>query len=152
MRRLGEILIEHGSITAEQLQKALSKQKGEKDKRVGQILIELGFVTEEDIVVALATQYSYAYLPLEHFSINQDVCHLVSGELARKHSFIPIDKVGNILTITMADPSDDQAITEIAKATNCKVLAFVSTVSEIQNTIDKFFSPADESPDSHKKK
>ncbi len=139
MRRLGEILIEHGTIDAAQLQKALTKQKDEKDKRIGQILIEMGIVTEEDIVVALATQFNYAYLPLDHFSINPDVFQLVNADLARKHSFVPLDKAGNVLTIAMADPSDDQAIAEIAKVTNCKVQAFVSTASEISNTIEKFF-------------
>ena len=142
MRRLGEILIEHGSINSEQLQKALSLQQEKKDKRVGQILIELGFVTEEDIVVALATQYNYAYLPLDHFSINPDVCGLVDAKLAKKHSFIPIDKVGSVLTITMSDPSDDQAIGAITKITGYKVQAFVSTASEIQMAIKKFFPDA----------
>lgn len=140
MRRLGEILIEHGTIDAEQLQKALTKQKDEKEKRLGQILIEMGLVTEEDIVVALATQFNYAYIPLDHFSINPDICKLVTPELAKKHSFVPLDKIGDFITIAMSDPSDEQAIVDIAKATGCKVQAFVSTVSEIQNAIGKFFS------------
>jgi len=146
MRRLGEILIEHGTINAEQLQKALTKQKDEKEKRIGQLLIEMGLVTEEDIVVALATQFNYAYLPLDHFSINPDVYRIVSVEMARKHVFVPLDKSGSVLTIAMADPSDEQVVNEISKITNCKVQVFVSTVSEIQNVIEKFFSNSGTAP------
>ena len=63
-KRIGEILIENGTITQEQLQKGLEFQKTIPGKLLGKILIEMGFVTEEDIVVALAAQLNIPYLPI----------------------------------------------------------------------------------------
>ena len=52
--RIGEVLMERGYITSDQMDKALAYQKEHRDKRVGQILIELGFVTESQVLKALA--------------------------------------------------------------------------------------------------
>lgn len=149
MRKLGEILIEHGSIVPDQLEKALLKQKSEKEKRLGQILIELGFVTEEDIVVALATQFNYAYLPLENFTPNPDACEAISKDLVVRYSFLPVDKAGDTISITMSDPSDETAVREIEKVTGHKIQVFVSTSTEIDRAIRKYFSderPSDKKP------
>ena len=70
MKKIGEILIENGALTPIQLGEALERQKGEPVKLLGQILLEMGYVTEEDIVAALAAQFNVPYLPLQNFIFN----------------------------------------------------------------------------------
>lgn len=137
-KRLGEILIEQGVLKQGDLEKALELQKKE-GGLLGSVLIRHGFVQEEDIVVALATQFNYPYLPVENFAINPDVIKLISSELIKKYYLMPIDRISNVLTVIMADPSNEEAIKEIEKVSGCKVQAFVGTVSEIQNAIKRVF-------------
>ena len=83
MKRIGEILIENGSVTQEQLTKALEQQKKEPGKLLGKILIEMGFVTEEEIVVALATQFNVPYLPIGNFDLTKTANGLLPKELSQ---------------------------------------------------------------------
>ena len=139
MKRIGEILVENGSITQEQLQKALTQQKRESGKLLGQILIEMGSVTEEDIVVALATQFNIPYLPIGNFDLSKAVNGLIPKELIQKYMFIPLERVGNLLTIVMADPTNEQAIRDIEAVAKCKVQIFVATATEIAAVLQQHF-------------
>ncbi|MBI4372577.1 MAG: hypothetical protein HY585_02470 [Candidatus Omnitrophica bacterium] len=138
-KRIGEILIENGTLTQEQLQSALKSQQQESGKLLGKVLIELGYVTEEDIVVALATQFNVPYLPIGNFSLNETVENLIPKDLIAKHICVPVDRIGNLLTVVMADPTNEQAIKEIEEVTKCKVQVFVATATEISTVIQEHF-------------
>jgi type IV pilus assembly protein PilB len=135
MKRIGEILIEHGSITHDQLKQALERQKNEPSKLLGELLIAMGFVSEEDIVVALATQFNVPYLPVGNFTLDEATTKLIPQELIQKYLCIPLDRIGNLLTVVMADPTNEDAVREIESAANCKVQAFVATAAEIASVI-----------------
>lgn len=139
MKKIGEILIENGSITQKQLTEALDYQKKQPSMLLGKVLIELGYVSEEDIVVAVATQYNVPYLPIGNFSLNETVETLMPMELIQKHVCVPLERIGNLLTVVMADPTNEQATQEIEEATKCQVQAFVATASEIMSVIKERF-------------
>ncbi|MBI4368207.1 MAG: hypothetical protein HY588_02325 [Candidatus Omnitrophica bacterium] len=138
-KRIGEILIENGSLTPDQLTKALEQQKTKPGKLLGKILIEMGFVSEEDIVVALATQFNVPYLPIGNFTISEAVDRLIPKEIIKKHVCVPLERVGDLLMVVMADPTNEQAIQEIEAATKCKVQTFVATPTEIWAVIQQHF-------------
>lgn len=135
-KKLGQILIEQGVLSPENLEKALAFQKVESGL-LGEILIRLKMVREEDVVIALATQFNFPYLAVQNFTINSEAIRCVPVELAAELTFIPIDKVNNILTVVMADPSNQTSIRQIESVTSCRVQAFVGTVSEIEEAIKK---------------
>jgi len=139
-KRIGEILIENGSITSEQRKQALEQQKKEAGKLLGQILFEMGFVTEEDIVVALATQFNVPYLPIANFTLNEELDGLIPKQLIEKYICIPLVRIGNLLTVVIADPTNEDAIREIEVATKCKIQTFVATTSEIAAIIQQHFN------------
>lgn len=138
-KRIGEILIENGTLNQDQLEAALKHQKQEPEKLLGKVLIELGYVTEEDIVVALATQFNVPYLPIGNFTLNETISSLIPKELIQKYICVPVDQIGNLLTVVMADPTNEQGIKEIEAATKCKVQAFVATATEIATVIQQHF-------------
>jgi type IV pilus assembly protein PilB len=140
MKKIGEILIENGSITQKQLGEALDCQKKQPAVLLGKVLIELGYVSEEDIVVAVATQFNVPYLPIGNFSLNETVESLMPKELIQKHVCVPLERIGNLLTVVMADPTNDQATQEIEEATKCRIQAFVATASEIAAVIKERFN------------
>ncbi len=136
--QLGQILIQRGIITPEQLEKALAAQK-EQGGLLGEILTRLGFVSEEDIVHALAIQHDFPYLPLANYDIDIEALKLVPENLARKYNVLPIDKMGDILTLVMANPLDNKAVEEIEALTKCKTEIFVATYTEIKEAIKQFY-------------
>jgi len=138
-KQLGELLIERNIINQEQVDKALTIQK-EKGGLIGEILVELGFVKEEDIAQALTAQYGFPYLPLSNYEINPEVINIIPGRVARQYLLVPIDKIGNNLTITMSNPLNIEAVEDIELLSGCSVQTFVSTSSDIKKAIAKYYN------------
>ena len=137
-KRLGEVLLERGVITRQELEKALAHQQSH-GGLLGQILIQLEFVTEQEIALALTAQYGFPYLPLDNYEIDGTLTELIPEQVARQYCLIPIDRIGNALTLAMADPSNVQAIEDIELLTKCVVQTFVSTPSDVTRAIDKHY-------------
>jgi type IV pilus assembly protein PilB len=137
-KQLGELLLERGIINQSQLDKALKIQK-EKGGLIGQILVMLGFAKEEEIAQALTVQYGFPYLPLEYYEINSEAIKLIPENVARQYNLITIDKIGDLLTIAMSNPLNVQAVEDIEMLTKCKVQVFVSTMTDINNALKKYY-------------
>jgi len=137
-KQLGELLIERGIINPRQLDKALSLQQ-EKGGLIGEILVELGFVKEEDIAQALTAQYGFPYLPLSNYEIDPEVANIVPGRVARQYLLLPIDRIGNNLTLAMSNPLNMQAIEDVELLSGCSVQVFVCTSSDIKKAIEKYY-------------
>ena len=137
-KQLGELLIERGVITKSQLEKALQVQK-EKGGLIGQILVVLGFTKEEEIAQALTVQYGFPYLPLQNYELNREVVKIIPENVARHYCLIGVDKIGDTLTVAMSNPLNIKAIEDIELLAKCKVQVFVSTLTDINNAIDKFY-------------
>ena len=102
-------------------------------------MIALGFATEEDIALALTCQYGFPYLPLANYEMDESAIKMVPENVARQYCLIPIDKIGNTVTIAMADPLNIQAVEDIEMVTSCSIQIFVSTATDIKQAIDKFY-------------
>lgn len=137
-KKLGEILLERGLIKKEQLEAAYAHQAAH-GGLLGRILIELKFITEEEVALALTAQYGFPYLPLDSYEIDETVSRLIPETVARQYCLIPIDHIGNALTVAMADPSNVQAVEDIETITQCVIQTFVSTPSDILKAIDRAY-------------
>ena len=137
-KQLGELLIERGIIDQGHLDKALALQK-EKGGLIGEILVELGFIREEDIAQALTAQCGFPYLPLSNYEINSEVLEIIPARVARQYVLIPIDKIGNNLSVAISNPLNVQAIEDIELLTGSNVHIFVATSSDIKKTIEKYY-------------
>lgn len=145
-KRLGEILISQKVVTQAELDKAIAFQQ-QHGGLMGKILVELGFVTEEEVALALTAQYGFPFLPLDNYEIDDTITRLVPEHVARQYCLVPIDRIGNALTVAMADPSNVQAIEDIELLTRCVVQTFVSTPSDIVKAIEHCYQhPANSRP------
>ncbi|HOW35906.1 MAG TPA: hypothetical protein PL155_05790 [Candidatus Omnitrophota bacterium] len=131
---MGQILIKRNLITADQLKEALEIQKKE-NGFVGEILTRLGYVTERDIVVALIVQCGFPYIAVNKYEIDAKVIQLIDEETARKYHVIPLDRVGDVLSVVMANPLDLAMIEELEQLTKCKIATFIATKAEIDEAI-----------------
>lgn len=137
-KQLGELLLEKGIINESQLEKALKIQK-EKGGLIGQIIVTLGYAKEEEIAQVLTVQYGFPYLPLESYEISADVIKLIPENVAKQYNLIAVDRIGDLLTISMSNPLNVQAAEDIETLTGCKVQVFISTMTDINNAIKKYY-------------
>ena len=135
---LGEVLIERGVINQQQFDKALAVQK-EKGGLIGEVLVELGFAKEEDITQALTAQYGFPYLPLANYEINPEIVNIIPSRVARQYLLIPVDKVGNNLTLAMSNPLNVHAVEDVELLSGCSIQVFVSTLSDVKGAIEKYY-------------
>lgn len=136
---IGKFLIKNNFINESILKAALDYQ-AKYGGNVIQYLIVHDYVNEEIIAKCIAQQFGYPYLPLKGYEIRPQIIKLVSCEIAEKYWLIPIDRMGDILTIAMVDPLDLKAIREVENATGCKVQTFVSILSDITKAIDRHYN------------
>lgn len=135
-KSLGEMLVESGQITAEQLEIALELQLKQKNRRLGEILVEQGMVTTEDIATMISLQLNLPLIDLKLHMIQPNALQLVSEKTARKHTLVPLDIVGDSLVVVMADPRDMRAIEDVIAQVKMRVQPAVGVPSEIQEAIN----------------
>lgn len=137
-KRIGELLIERNIITQEKLAIALEAQNKE-GGFLSQHLIALGFVTELDIATCLSNQYGFAYLSLKSYDIPQEILELIPLKWIKIYTFLPVDRVGSVLSVAMADPLNEGVIQMLKQICNCEIVVFISTYSELTEAIHKYF-------------
>jgi len=137
-KQLGELLLERNIINKHQLERALAVQK-ERGGLIGEVLVELGYAKEEDIAQSLTAQYGFPYLPLSNYEINPEIVNIIPARVAKQYLLVPIDKIGNNLTLAMSNPLNVQAIEDVELLSGCSVQTFVSTSSDIKKTIEKYY-------------
>lgn len=138
-KHLGELLVERGVISHEQLNISIEHQKKTPGNLLGEVLVELKFATEKDIAQALTCQYGFPYLPLSSYEIDAEVIRSVPENVCRQFCLVPIDKIGKSLTVAMANPLNLQALEDVELITGCSVQVFVSTASDIKQSMDKYY-------------
>ena len=137
-KKIGEILIANSFITKRVLSEALVYQH-KFGIGITEFLIMMGYINEVDLVKALTQQFSLPYLPLEGYVIPQEIIKAVPVEIAKKYLLIPINRVGDVLSVVMADPFDAKAVKQVEKATGCKVEPFIGIFSDIQQALRKHY-------------
>ncbi len=137
-KQLGKLLLDRGIINQCQLDQALKIQR-DQGGLIGVILVKLGFAGEEDIAQSLTAQYGFPYLPLSNYDVSPEITGIIPGRVASQYLLVPIDKIGNNLTLAMSNPLDIRAIEDVELLSGCSVQAFVSTLSDIKRAIDKYY-------------
>lgn len=135
---MGQILIKRNLITAEQLKEALGAQKKE-GGFIGEILVKLNYVTESDIVVALIVQCGFPYIAVNKYEIDKKILQLIPEEIARKFHVIALDRVGDVLSVVMANPLDSAMIEELQAISGSKIATFIATKAEIDEAINQWY-------------
>ena len=103
-KRLGEILIDEGVITKDQLNIALTEQK-KVHEPLGKLLVNLGFATEAIMRSALGEALEQESVDLSRVVPDPDAIKMINSDTARKHKIIPLnyDPIRSTLTIAMSD-------------------------------------------------
>lgn len=139
--RLGDLLIQEGLITEEQLQLALEEQKNRKSK-LGETLLAMGFLSQEDFSRVLSEQLGIESVDLRTVGMEDGALKLVSEDIMKKYDLIPFgfeDGNMNVLKVAMADPMNLGAIDDLSLITNMMIKAYFAPAGQIAIQLDRMF-------------
>jgi type IV pilus assembly protein PilB len=139
-KRLGEILMDAGLLTETQLRSALSEQRKWGGK-LGHTLVQMGFVDESSMVHALSRQLHIPAVDLDGVTPPEHVLRLFRVDLAERYAVFPVamDLAHKTLTLASADPTNVEALQELAFHTDQKIQVVVSSASAIERAIRKYY-------------
>jgi type IV pilus assembly protein PilB len=137
---LGELLIKIGAITKEQLEDALQQQNANKSSKgmLGRTLVELGYCTEDDIARVVALQNDVPYVSLETYKIDDAASSLITPEIARRYSALPIGFNRARLLVAMMHPRDIIAIDDLRIHTGYDFQPVVCADGELMAAIERY--------------
>ena len=142
--RIGDLLVEAGAITSDELEEAIAYQK-ENGGKLGTVLVNQGFISQELLITVLTTQMGIDFIELKACKLDDDILKLVPENLVNKYKAIPIgydENNPNILKVAMVDPMDLNAIDDIGIATNTQVEPMLAMEEDMNETIGKYFGNA----------
>ncbi|PID55918.1 hypothetical protein CSB45_13955 [candidate division KSB3 bacterium] len=137
-KSIGSILLDVELVSQKDIEQALEIQK-QRGQRLGEVLVQLGVVSDDDIRWALAEQLNLPYVNIRKDQVDVDVATLLPEKLARRYHVIPILKIDNELTIVVDDPLNTTVIKDIERITKSEVKISLGRTSDILLAIDEIY-------------
>ena len=150
--RFGDVLVAQGTITEDQLQQALEKQRetppGQSRQRLGAVVVELGFASERQVAAALAAHLGLEVADLRRERIEPDVVRLLPQAVAQRGGVLVLGRTPNGLRIAVADPTNVLALDDVRLHTQAnELVVLVGVESEIRDYLSRAWSLAQDDPD-----
>jgi len=140
---IGELLVAHKVITAEQLTQAREVQRSAPGD-IGRIMIDLGFATDKQVAEARAESLGFEFVDLSQTRIDVNAVNMVPERMSRQHSLIAITKNGSKLTVAVSDPNNPIALQDVRLATGCQITPVLATEDDISEAIRRNYRAGDE--------
>jgi type IV pilus assembly protein PilB len=126
-------------VSEGQIQEALSLQR-KKGGALGEVLVELGYITAEELLLASAAQNGMEVINLDDLEVPPDLIDKVPRTMAEAYGIIPVRMGGNALTIAMSNPNDINVIDDLRYTLKCDVQGAVATRDQIQRALEKYYA------------
>jgi len=131
----GEVLIEQGLITSEQLQSGLEHQK-QSGKKIGRCLVELGFISEDKLIEVLSAHLDIPHVILENFTFSQKLLRMIPLQIVQKYRAIPLFESNGVITVAMADPTNRRNIDHLKIKTGKDIEPVIASEKSILAAIE----------------
>jgi general secretion pathway protein E len=139
MKKLGEILIERGLLTPEDLERALGIQRERSGEKIGRILIDLGFLAQRDLLQALSEQLGLSVAAMDGAPALTPETERLSPRFLRQARALPLSVEGTTLRLAMADPLDFETLSVVRLVTGLTVQSELATEAEILDAIERYY-------------
>jgi len=137
-KSFGDYLVGLGVISADQLKKASQEQK-QRGERLEQAIARMGYAKEEPILQCLADYFNLPYVDLDTYLIDEKVIKIIQEETARRHTLIPLFKIGNTLTVAMTHPLNLLALDEVRNKVKTDVEIAISMETKIKKAFEQHY-------------
>ncbi len=141
--RLLQILIDDKLITEEQLGKAMEVQKRQGGP-LSQVLIDENYITEEVLMVSLSEHLGIPPININRVKVPKEIVNLIPKQLATFYQVIPISKMGNTLTVAMADPLNVFALDDLKLMSGMEIQPVVSNPRDVKEKLEEVYSSTSE--------
>ena len=147
-RRIGQILVDLGFLTDEQLVEVLAEQKNRPGILLGKLAEEMGHATDDQVAQAMAEQMSMQAITLGDTVVPPDVLSLITEPMAQLYRIIPLSFRDNTLTVAMCDPQKLSILDELRTFLGYEIRAVVTTERDILKSLDRYYAASAESVES----
>lgn len=137
-KKLGEMLLESGLLTEEQLNNAVANQK-RANLKLGEFLVREGLLSGAQVVDQIAKQLRVKKYSAEKYPITLELARVIPADIAQKHQVVPLKKTSHLLTVAMTDPMDINALDAIEMYTNTEVETIICTSQEMNQLIGSLY-------------
>ena len=139
--RIGDVLVQAGLITEEQLTLALEEQKKkQKGTRIGQTIVDMGYISELDMTLELQKYINVGFVDLRKIEIDEAALHVLTEADCRKYNLIPFAfKDVMTLSVAMVDPQDFDIIDDISIITGLQIDPYIAMASQIDENLDRIY-------------
>ena len=149
IRRIGQILVDLGFITDEQLEMLLEEQEQQPGEMLGKIAEDMGLITDEQLAQALAEQMDMQVINLARSrDRRRDVLDQITDTMAQLYRVIPVRLEDNALTVATCDPQNLAIQDELRTFLGYNIRLVVATEREIKQGLDRYYNAAGESVES----
>ncbi|NRD76005.1 Flp pilus assembly complex ATPase component TadA [Bacillus sp. BRMEA1] len=140
-KRLGDLLVEAGLLTEDQLQTTLKEKTP--NQKLGEALLQRGYITEQQLIEVLEFQLGIPHISLFHYPFDTKLFTLIPKETARRKLIVPLKREANKLYVAMWDPMDFILIDDLRLSTGFHIEPAISTKGDILRTINKYYNADD---------
>ncbi|MDY6914509.1 MAG: ATPase, T2SS/T4P/T4SS family [Planctomycetota bacterium] len=135
--QLGQLLIQQGSLTPEQLNQALEHQQQTGNSLLlGEVLRKLEMCSDEQIMSALAMGAELPFSRISPRVADPKVIEILPREFLEKHAVLPLFKIRNSLTLAVSEPANIFLMEEVGRITHCEILIVCATAKDIRSTLE----------------
>jgi type IV pilus assembly protein PilB len=141
-RRLKAILLKHHLVDEEKAERATALA-AEEDKSLSEVLVAQGHVKERDLIGCVALEVNMPPIDLHRVHVAPEVIECISQEIATSYCIVPISRIGDLLTVAVADPLDVLKLDDLRLLTHCDIRPVLSSEPAIRLTIQRCYSPGE---------
>ncbi|MDH3583131.1 MAG: ATPase, T2SS/T4P/T4SS family [Phycisphaerae bacterium] len=146
-KKLGQYLIRWGNLTEQQLGEAVKVKEGT-SKRLGEVLVDMGYVSEEDVTKALASQYDLEYIDLEAQDVlSQSMIELMPRDIIQKFLVLPLEKNNGRMKVLVHDPMDLDLLDTLRFRLGCEIDVVLGSRGQIRDCVERLMSKTQSSID-----
>ncbi len=140
IRKIGQIFVDMGFITDDQLGMLLEEQQTRPGTLLGKIAHEMNMLNEEQIVQALSEQMGMQVVELGDIAISHDVLKKITESMAQLYRVVPVAFEGNRLTVATCDPQNIVIQDELRQMLGYDIRVVIATESDIKKALDRWYA------------
>jgi type IV pilus assembly protein PilB len=137
-KRLGEVLLERGHVSTDDLDRTLQEQQG-RFVPLGELILQRGLVRKDALAEVLSEVAGVPYFDCTALTVDPAILKLIPDGLARRYRAIPVELEGKTLTVVMAEPQNLKSIAELGFKTGLKITPRLGFQHEIADAIDRLY-------------
>ncbi|MBU1083728.1 MAG: GspE/PulE family protein, partial [Candidatus Omnitrophica bacterium] len=132
-------LLDNGLVERDRIEGMLKNLQEETDGDIINMFTESGMISDQELLTVVSRVMGVPFIDVSRMSMDPDIVGSIPEKLLRRHLVVPLSKIGNDITLVVANPADVLAIDDIKTISGCNVKLVLSTRKDIQEALNNFY-------------